>query len=65
MVKMKKQVGAVMEPRRKTTHALPVSILHRLQIYAAVVGKDQQDIVAQVLDKHLPQNPLEQKGTTA
>jgi hypothetical protein len=52
-------------PKRKTTHALPVSILDRLRIYAAALGKDQQDVVAMVLDQHLPQNPFTDAGKIA
>jgi hypothetical protein len=52
----KKIEGAI--KRRKTTHNLPVDILDRLRVYAAAVQKDQQDIIADLLDKHLPQNPF-------
>ncbi len=47
--------------KKKTTHALPVDVLVRLQIYAAANNKDQQDIVAELLDQYLPPNPF--KGT--
>ena len=57
--------AAAKEPKRKTTHALPVSILDRLRIYAAALGKDQQDVVAILLDKHLPQNPFTQNEKVA
>lgn len=53
------------EPKRKTTHALPVSVLDRLRIYAAALGKDQQEVVAMLLDQHLPQNPFSNVGKVA
>ena len=56
MAKQKK----VKVTRKKTTHALPVDVLARLQIYAAAENKDQQDIIAEILDKHLPQNPFKE-----
>jgi len=46
--------------RKKTTHALPVDVLVRLQIYAAAENRDQQDVIAEILDKHLPPNPFKE-----
>lgn len=65
MAKKKQQVGAVTEPKRKTTYALPVSVLERLRIHSAVLGEDRQDVVAKVLDKNLPQYNFPLEGTTA
>lgn len=52
----KKKLGSIV--RRKTSVALPVELLTRLQIYSAATQTDQQDIIARILDKHLPPNPF-------
>ena len=44
--------------KKKTTHALPVDVLERLRIHAVITQRDQQDIVAEILDKYLPVHPL-------
>jgi hypothetical protein len=59
----KSEKTPIIERRKKTTHALPVSILERLRIYSAATGIDQQDVIAKLLDQHLPQNPFPQNST--
>ena len=61
---MQKRIEGTVK-RRKTTHNLPVDILDRLRVYAAVVQRDQQDIIADLLDEHLPQNPFKKANDSA
>jgi hypothetical protein len=56
---VKKKQGPVV--KRKTSVALPTELLTRLQIYAAAIQTDQQDIIAKILDKHIPPNPFVKK----
>jgi hypothetical protein len=49
--------------RKKTTHALPIEILERLRIHAAITQKDQQDIIADLLDANLPPHPFKKLDT--
>jgi hypothetical protein len=61
---MRKKIEGVVE-RRKTTHNLPVDILDRLRVYAAAVQRDQQDIIADLLDEYLPQNPFKKANDSS
>lgn len=41
---------------KKTTVGLPADLLLRLQVYAKISGRSQQDIVAEALERLLPKS---------